>query len=255
MASAFQERSAADCIGVSLRSLSSQASAIGQLAHRRAKPEVSFGVRIQPTNPRKANDCPWRSAAAEGRQHRRSATGRAAHSLDVTNFGHADQGRYDGVLLSIVEKVQSVERLSGTSFVCRETDKEFFRIVARRFYSLTGGFIIPLIGPREERSPSVLCTPSRPINSHVAWSKAVLRLLDCIGKDQPTGYQVFSRGRECQQRKESIKKEFRARERALSRSSINPASRPIDFHVAPIRGRNNHRPGYPPHQSGPASSR
>jgi hypothetical protein len=117
------------------------------------------------------------SMPAGGRQHRRSASGRAAHSLDVTNFGRADQGRYDGVLLSIVEKVQSVERLSGTSFVCRETDKEFFRIVARRFYSLTRGFIIPLIGPSEERSPSVLCTPSRPVNSHVAWSKAVLRLL------------------------------------------------------------------------------
>ena len=81
-----------------------------------------------------------------------------AYNLDVPKFGHADYGRYDGVLLSIVEKMQTIEQFPPTSAICCNTDEKFLRIAARRFYSVTRGFVVPLIASGGETCPSILCT-------------------------------------------------------------------------------------------------
>jgi hypothetical protein len=84
------------------------------------------------------------------------------YEFDSRNASDRCEWRDDGVLLRVVEQMQAVNFFARTAWVNRETSEEFLRIVSRRFYSVTRGFIVPLAATRGERRPSILCTTVEP---------------------------------------------------------------------------------------------
>jgi len=80
------------------------------------------------------------------------------YELEEAYARHSGERRQNGVLLDIIEQMQSVKFLARPSFVSREGDKEFLRVVAGRFYSVTRGFVVDQRSPSRKGKPAVLCT-------------------------------------------------------------------------------------------------
>jgi hypothetical protein len=80
------------------------------------------------------------------------------YSFEPRNTCGSGERSQDCMLVGIVKEMQRIEYRASSCFVCPETNKEILRVFARRFYSVTRGFIIPLVVPRRKGQVSILCT-------------------------------------------------------------------------------------------------
>ncbi|MBP2656242.1 MAG: hypothetical protein H6Q73_3811 [Firmicutes bacterium] len=102
----------------------------------------------------------------------------------MTNTGYANIWDKSIVLVDIVEKMQSVELFASTSFVCSETNKEFFRVMSGRFYSVTRGFVTLLGTTGWEIKLLVLCTSINPNDFPSSMIESSSKIMDDISQYQ-----------------------------------------------------------------------
>lgn len=81
------------------------------------------------------------------------------HMADGSDAGSWSQ---NCVLVRVIEQMEAVNFLAPATWVCRETDEEFFRVGVGCFYSITRGFVILPSVTHRESGMAILCTAIDP---------------------------------------------------------------------------------------------
>ncbi len=81
-----------------------------------------------------------------------------ANDFKMPHAGHPNNGREHFMLLGIIEQMETVQFLSRTAWTCRQGEKEFLRVGAGCFYSMTRGFVILPVLTEGEGRTAVLYT-------------------------------------------------------------------------------------------------
>ena len=104
--------------------------------------------------------------------------------FDMTNSCNSYDRSNDGMFVSIIEPLQVVEFLSRPTWICRESDKEFLRVVEGCFYSLTRGFVFPLIATERKCDFAVLCTAVNSNQFPCSMIKGGAEIVNRISQDE-----------------------------------------------------------------------
>lgn len=108
-----------------------------------------------------------------------------AYNFDTGNSRHTDNRRQDAMLIGIVQEMQRVQFVASPAFVSCEADEEFLRVAARRFYSVTRGFVVPFAAPMSgKRQKTILCTAINPDQFPCRVIEGGAEVVDSVTNDQ-----------------------------------------------------------------------
>ena len=106
------------------------------------------------------------------------------NDFQMPDSGHASNGSEKGVLIGYIEAIEAIQFPARPSWICRQGDKEFLRIVTRCFYSITRGLVIPLRSTSREGQVAVLCAAINPNQFPSGMVESGSQVMDGISKDE-----------------------------------------------------------------------